>query len=71
MKYKCIRGVVTTIGIVEVDRIIELPANEAADLMSAGKIVPYHEDAPIQNRVIEPEYREMAPRRGRKPKNVA
>ena len=70
MKYKCIRGVVTTAGITSVGQVVELPANEAADLMSAGKIIPHNEEPVMQDRVAVVEHREPL-RRGRKPKYVA
>lgn len=71
MKYKCIRGVVTSTGPVSVGAVIELGDYEAKVLMSQGKFVPYSE--PEQVRVAEApafETREPVKRRGRKPKNV-
>lgn len=38
-KYECVRGVVTSIGPVEVGQIVELPEYEAKSL--AGKFVPF------------------------------
>lgn len=70
MRYKCIRGVVTTAGIIEPGRIVELPAGEAADLMAAGKIIPHNEEPVMQDRVETVEHRDPV-RRGRKPKYVA
>ena len=70
MKYKCIRGVVTTAGIIEPGRIVELPVGEAADLMAAGKIIPHNEEPLMQDRVEIVEHRDPV-RRGRKPKYVA
>lgn len=71
MKYKCIRGVVSSAGALVVGSVVALPENEAAQLMAAGKIVPHHEEAVIENRVPAVEHRDPAPRRGRKPKHVA
>ena len=69
MKYKCIRGVVTSKGSVSPGDVIDLPANEAAVLMSYGKLVPHHEEGITTNVVEDVIHRDPAPRRGRPSKN--
>lgn len=71
MKYKCIRGVVTSGGPVAIGAVIELADYEAKVLMAQGKFIPYSE--PEQVRVAAaPAFETREPvttnRRGRKPR---
>lgn len=77
MKYKCIRGVVTSKGSINPGDVIDLPANEAAVLMGYGKIVPHmpvdyeYEEEITTNVVEDVVHRDPVKRRGRKPKYVS
>lgn len=72
MKYKCIRGVVTSNGAVSAGEVVELNDREAAVLMAHGKLVPHHEEEIVINHVDDIIHRDPVPaRRGRKPKYVA
>lgn len=64
MAYKCIRGAVTSNGPIAPNDIIDLPANEARELMANGKIVP-HDETVIATASIEVDHRDPKPR-GRK-----
>lgn len=75
MKYKCIRGVVTSKGSINPGDVVELSASEANTLMAYGKIVPHHEvvthrEEEITTNVVEDVvHRDPTPRRGRPSKN--
>ena len=72
MKYKCIRGVVTSNGAVNAGDVIELNEREAAVLMAHGKLIPHHEDEISISYAEEVVHRDPVPaRRGRKPKYVS
>ena len=72
MKYKCIRGVVTSNGAVSAGEVVELNDREASVLMAHGKIVPHHEEKVSISYAEEVVHRDPVPaRRGRKPKYVA
>lgn len=71
MKFKCIRGVVTSNGPVAIGDVVELGDYEAKVLMSQGKFVP-HDETEIRV-AAAPSYETSAPtpaktRRGRKAK---
>lgn len=67
MKFKCIRGVVSSKGALSVGDLVELPDHEAAVLMAEGKLVPH--DEPVIRVAEAPviENRDPVVRRGRKP----
>lgn len=69
MKFKCIRGVVTSAGPVSIGQVVELPDYEAKVLMSQGKFVP-HDEVEVKA-AAAPTYEKRIPapakgRRGRK-----
>lgn len=63
MKYKCIRGVVTSNGTVRAGDLVEIDGHEAKVLLAQGKIVPHHEDE-IRTTAVE-QVVTQTPRRGR------
>lgn len=69
MAYKCIRGVVTSKGVIAPGDVVDLPGAEARDLMAAGKLAPHHEEEITTNVVEDVVHRDPVNRRGRKPKN--
>lgn len=69
MKYKCIRGVVTSKGSINPGDVVELSASEANTLMAYGKLVPHHEEEITTNVVEDVVHRDPTPRRGRPSKN--
>ena len=66
MKYKCIRGVVTSNGVAAPGDVVELSHHEARDMMATGKLVPHHEEEITTNVVEDVIHREPVNRRGRK-----
>lgn len=70
MAYKCIRGVVTSKGVIAPGDVVDLSGAEARDLMAAGKVVPHDSsDEIITNTIEDVVHRDPVNRRGRKPKN--
>lgn len=71
MKYKCIRGVVTSKGVAAPGDVVELSHHEARDMMATGKLVPHHDEEIATNVVEDVIHRDPVKRRGRKPKYVS
>lgn len=69
MQYKCIRGVVTSQGPVQVGDIVSLPASEAKVLMAAGKLAVVAEETIRVAEAPVVEHRDpVMPKRGRPPR---
>lgn len=73
MKYKVLKNTVAGGQPVKAGDIVELSNREAHVLMGYGRVAPHHEEAITTNVVEDVIHRDpvIAPRRGRKPKNVA
>lgn len=63
MKYKCIRGVVTSKGAAHAGDLVDIDGHEAKVLLAQGKIVPHHEEE-IRTTAVE-QVVTQTPRRGR------
>lgn len=63
MKYKCIRGVVTSKGAVAAGDLVDIDGHEAQVFLAQGKIVPHHEEE-IRTTAVEAVVTQT-PRRGR------
>lgn len=64
MKYKCIRGVVTSKGPIYAGDLVDIDGHEAKVFLAQGKIVPHHEEE-IRTTAVE-DVVTQTPRRGRK-----
>lgn len=73
MKYRVLKNTVAGGQPVKAGEIVELSNYEAHVLMGYGRVAPHHEEAITTNVVDDVIHRDpvIAPRRGRKPKNVA
>lgn len=68
MQYKCIRGVVSSEGVLAVGDIVKLPSEEAVMLMAAGKLVIAEEEVRVAEAPVVEHRDPVMPRRGRPPR---
>lgn len=68
MQYKCIRGVVSSEGVLAVGDIVKLPSEEAVILMAAGKLEIVGDEIRVAEAPAIQHGDPVMPRKGRPPR---